>query len=189
MTRLGHGIEELLKSRGSADVFRRGTTFTIDEARVIGAGNGGRDPFDLDAMSPVVPEIIGVGEAGDAALDELADAHIGGVAGADHESIVIVEADAIGRVADVETEQMVVLEEHAGLDREVQGLEAVGDGKFDAAPDGGLHVFERDANPDDLVGHAAMLAGAVCAVQFHGMSSSHRDAGQPEAIFSMTSAM
>src|SRR3546814_10762686 len=73
-------------------------------------------------MSPVVPEIIGVGEAGDAALDELADAHIGGIAGADHESVIIIEADAIGGIADVETEQMVVLEEHAGLDREVQGL-------------------------------------------------------------------
>src|SRR3546814_15290616 len=103
---------------------------------------------------------------------------IGGIAGADHESVIIIEADAIGGIADVETEQMVVLEEHAGLDREVQGLEAVGDGKFDTAPDGGLHVFERDANPCDLVGHAAMLTGALCAVQFHGMSSSQREAGQ-----------
>ena len=189
MARLGHGIEELLKSRGSADILGRGASFAIDEPRVIGAGDDGRDLFDLDAMSPVVPEIIGVGKAGDAALDELADAHIGGVAGADHESIVIVEADAIGRVADVEPEQMVVIEEHAGLDREVQGLEAVGDGKFDTASDGGLHVFERDANPGDLIGHAAMHTGAVSAVQFHGMSSSHREAGQPDAIFSMTSAI
>src|SRR3546814_11560882 len=62
-------------------------------------------------------EIIGVGEAGDAALDELVDAHMGGIAGADHESIVIVEADAIGGIADIEPEQVVVLEEHAGLDR------------------------------------------------------------------------
>src|SRR3546814_6174832 len=88
----------------------------------------GYDLFDLDAMAPIVPEIIGVGEAGNAALDELADAHIGGVAGADHE-IIVVEADAIGGIADIEPEQVVVLEEHAGLDREVQGLEAVGDGK------------------------------------------------------------
>src|SRR3546814_8587300 len=94
-------------------------------------------------MSPVVPEIIGVGEAGDAALDELADAHIGGIAGADHVSVTIIEADAIGGIADVETEQMVVLEEHAGLDREVQGLEAGGDGKFDTATDGGLNVVEE----------------------------------------------
>ena len=95
----------------------------------------------------------------------------------------------VGGIANVELEQMVVLEEHAGLDREVQGLEAVGDGKFDTAPDGGLHVFERYANPGDLIGHAAMHTGAVCAVQFHGMSSSQREAGQPEAIFSMTSAI
>src|SRR3546814_10181007 len=96
--------------------------------------------------------------------DLLADAHMGGVAGADHE-IIVVEADAIGGIADIEPEQVVVLEEHAGLDREVQGLEAIGGGKFDAAPEGGLQVFERDANPGDLVGHAAMLTGALCAVQ------------------------
>jgi len=169
MARLGHSIEELLKSRGSADVFGWSTSFAIDEPRVIDAGNCGCDLFDIDAVAPVVSEIIGVGEAGYAALDELADPHMGGIAGADHEMIVV-EADAIGGVADVKTEQVVVLEEHAGLDREVQGLEAVGDGKFEAAPYGGLHVFERDANPGDLVGHAAMLTGALCAVQFHGIT-------------------
>src|SRR3546814_13916613 len=103
--------------------------------------------------------------------------------------VIMIEEGAIGGIADVETERMVVLEEHAGLDREVQGLEAVGDGKFDTAPDGGLPVFERDANPCDLVGHAAMLTGALCAVQFHGLRSSHREAGQPAAIFSMPSAI
>src|SRR3546814_21082638 len=107
-------------------------------------------------MSPVVPEIIGVGEAGDAALDELADAHIGGIAGADHESVIIIEADAIGGIADVETEQMVVLEEHAGLDRAGQGLAAVGDGKFETAPDGGLPFFDSGANPFQSAGSAAL---------------------------------
>ncbi len=50
---------------------------------------------------------------------------------------------------------MVVLEEHTGLDREVQGLETAGDGKFDTAPDGWPRVFERDANLGNLIGHAA----------------------------------
>lgn len=158
MARLGHGLEELLESRGAADIFGRSAPFAIDEARVVCARNGGCDLLDLDTMSPIIPEIIGVGEASDAALDELVDAHTGSVAGADHESIVIIEADAIGSIADVEAEQMIVFEEHAGLDREMQGLEAVGDGKFDTAPDGGLHVFERDANPGDLIGHIAALA-------------------------------
>src|SRR3546814_10858513 len=72
-------------------------SFAIDKPRVIDAGICGYDLFDLDAMAPVVPEIIGVGEAGNAALDELADAHMGGVAGADHE-IIVVEADAIGGI-------------------------------------------------------------------------------------------
>src|SRR3546814_18277101 len=86
-------------------------------------------------------------------------------------------------------EQVGVREYHAGRGLKVRGLEAIGGGKFDAAPEVGLQVVERDANPGDLVGHAAMLTGALCAVQFHGMISSHRDAGQPEAIFSMTSAI
>ena len=56
-----------------------------------------------------------------AALDELADPHVGGVAEADHE-IIIVEPDAIGGIANLEPKQMVVLEEHAGLDRKMQRL-------------------------------------------------------------------
>lgn len=64
MARLGHGIEELLKSRSATNVFGWSTTFAIDEPRVIDAGICGCDLFDLDAMAPVVPEIIGVGEAG-----------------------------------------------------------------------------------------------------------------------------
>src|SRR3546814_21158268 len=35
MARLGHGIEELLKSWGSADVFGWSTSFAIDKPRVI----------------------------------------------------------------------------------------------------------------------------------------------------------
>src|SRR3546814_9329938 len=99
MTRLGHGLKELFEPWCATDIFGRGSSFAIDEARVIDAGDGGCDLFDLDTMSPVVPEIIGVGEAGDAALDELDDAHIGGIAGADHESVIIIEADAIGGIA------------------------------------------------------------------------------------------
>src|SRR3546814_6507380 len=73
MTRLGHGLKELFEPWCATDIFGRGSSFAIDEARVIDAGDGGCDLFDLDTMSPVVPEIIGVGEAGDAALDELAE--------------------------------------------------------------------------------------------------------------------
>src|SRR3546814_6605991 len=64
MARLGHGIVELLKSWGSADVFGWSTTFAIDKPWVIDAGICGYDLFDLDAMAPIVPEILGVGEAG-----------------------------------------------------------------------------------------------------------------------------
>src|SRR3546814_1645626 len=106
MARLGHGIEELLKYWGSADVFGWSTTFAIDKPWVIDAGICGYDLFDLDAMAPIVPEIIGVGEAGNDALDELDDAHMGGVAGGEHE-IMVVEADAIGGIAEIEAAKVV----------------------------------------------------------------------------------
>src|SRR3546814_15283120 len=65
----------------------------------------------LHTMAPIIPEIIGVDEAGDPALDERADAYIGGVAGADHVRIIVAEADAIGSIADLEAEQMIRSEE------------------------------------------------------------------------------
>ncbi len=48
MVRLAHGLEELLKSRGASGIFGRGAPFAIDEARVIGACDGGRDLLNLE---------------------------------------------------------------------------------------------------------------------------------------------
>lgn len=89
--------------------FAWATTFAMDEPRVIYAGICGYDLFDLDAMAPVVLEIISVGKAGYAALDELAHAHMGGIAGADREMIAV-QADTMSGIADIETEQVVFLE-------------------------------------------------------------------------------
>lgn len=55
---------------------------------------------------------------------------------------------------------MVIPKQHDGLNREVQGLETVGERQFDAPPDGRLDVIECDADLRDLVGHAAMLTRA-----------------------------
>ena len=52
-----------------------------------------------------------------------------------------------------------------------------------------LGFGEHDVQARDGVSHAAMLPGALWAVQFQGISSSQREAGQPEAIFSITSAI
>jgi len=149
---------------------------------------GGQNGFDHDAVPPVVAKIIGIDKVGDAAPDELGEADVAGVAGW-RVHVVVVEADAVARLADIEAEQMIVLEQHDGLDREVQRLEAVGERQFDATPDGRFDIVECDANPSDLVGHAAMLTGGCSAVQSRGMSSSQREAGQASAILEMTSAI
>lgn len=184
----GHGIEKFLEPRWTADVLWRRATVAIDEPGISGSWIGGQNLFDHDAVPPVVAEVIGVGKIRDAALDELGEADVTGVAGR-RVHIVVVEADAVAGLADIEAEQMIVLKQHDGLDREVQGLEAVGERQFDPPPDGRFDVVECDANPRDLFGHAAMLTGAWWAVQFQGMSSSQREAGQSPAIFAMTSAI
>lgn len=188
MARLGHGVDKLLEPRWAADILGRCAALAIDEAGIISGRIGGQDCFDHDAVPPVIAKIIGVGEVRDAAFDELCEAQIAGVAGW-RVHVIVVEADAVAGLADIEAEQVVVLKQHDGLDREVQRLEAVGEGQLDPSPDGRIDVVECDANPRDLVSHAAMLIGARSAVQFHGMSSSQREAGQSLAILAMTSAI
>src|SRR3546814_15638404 len=56
MARLGHGIEELLKSRSATNLFVWSTTFAIDEPPVIDAENCEYYLFDPEAMAPVVPK-------------------------------------------------------------------------------------------------------------------------------------
>jgi len=169
MARLGHGFEKLLEPRWAADILGRCAALAVDEAGIINGRIGGQDCFDHDAVPPVIAKIIGVGEIRDATFEELCEAQIAGVAGW-RVHVIVVEADAVAGLADIEAEQMVVLEQHDGLDREVQRLETVGKRQLDPSPDGRFDVVECDANPRDLVGHAAMLTGACSAVQFHGMS-------------------
>ena len=78
---------------------------------------------------------------------------------------------------------------HRTLDDIVEHLEAGIDRVIHPAPDERIGIGKREVQASDDLGHAAMLAGAAAAVQFHGMSSSQREAGHPLAIFSMTSAM
>lgn len=83
---------------------------------------------------------------------------------------------------------MIILPAHGGLDHVVEHLEAACGGHVDGTPDLGLDVVQADAQAGDgLLRHAASLAGS--AVQFQGMSSSQRAAGQPAASLAMTSVM
>lgn len=66
----------------------------------------------------------------------------------------------------------------AGIDRDIH-----------PAPDERVGIGKRDVPASDDLGHATMLTGVFTAVQFHGMSSSQPEAGQPPPIFSTTWAM
>ena len=67
-------------------------------------------------MTPIVPEVVGVGKIGNAALYELPKAYITGIAcrGA---LPFIIEGDTVAGIAYLELEQVVVLEQHRSLDR------------------------------------------------------------------------
>ena len=67
-------------------------------------------------------------------------------------------------------------------------LEVGIEGDIDHAPDEQIGIGKCDVQASDRLGHATMLTGALLTVQFQGMSSSQREAGQPEEIFPMTSA-
>ena len=59
--------------------------------------------------------------------------------------------NAIAFVADVELEEVIVLEQHHGLDNLVQPLQAGRQRYLDPTPDGWLDAFELDANASDAV--------------------------------------
>lgn len=137
-------------------------------------------------VPPVVAEVVGVEKLADAAIDEGRELDVlrRGHAAVRPHGI----RNAVALVASLEVPEMIIFPAHRGLDNVVQHLQAGGDRDIDPAPDGGLDILEDDMDArDGLGGHAASLAGS--GDQFHGMISSQRDAGQPSAIFAMTSAM
>lgn len=66
VARAGHGVEELLEARPTANVFGRGAAGTLDEAGIGGCGIGGRDGLDGDRVPPIVAEVVSIGETLDA---------------------------------------------------------------------------------------------------------------------------
>lgn len=79
MPGIGHRLQKHLKSRLSADVLRRSSALSADEARIFLSGIRLRDGFDLDGASPIVAEVIGVGESRHPALHKRAEPEIPGV--------------------------------------------------------------------------------------------------------------
>ena len=62
---------------------------------------------------------------------------------------------------------MIIHPAHGALDDVVEHFEAGFERHIDPSPNLGLGIDEADANPRDLVGHAAMHRGELAAVQFH----------------------
>src|SRR6266446_444293 len=61
--------------------------------------------------------------------------------------------DSVAFVADVEPEEVIVLEWHHRLDDVVQTLQACGQRDLDPSPNGGSDIFEFDADASDAIGN------------------------------------
>ena len=147
-----------------------------NEAGVVESWVGGPDSLDENGVSPVVAEVVGIGEALDAGVDERAELRLPGVNHRDPDAIRIGDA-VVGLVSarsDVELEEMVVLEQHDGLYGLVQGAHRRRQRNLGAPPDHGLGVIEGDLDAGDAVdvggfrAHAANVAAAVSIFQRQG---------------------
>src|SRR5260370_126451 len=59
--------------------------------------------------------------------------------------------DSVSFVADVEPEEVIILERHHRLDDVVQTLQACGQWDLDPSPNGGVDIFEFDADAGDAI--------------------------------------
>lgn len=78
MSWLFHRVEDVCEAKQTADSLRQHALFAINEARIFDCRIGIRDGFDDDGMPPVVAEVVGIVEGGDAAIDKSADRKIAG---------------------------------------------------------------------------------------------------------------
>src|SRR5437016_9895377 len=125
MARLGHRFEEFLKAGNAADILGRGTAGAINEARIVKRRIGSGDTLDGYGMSPVVAEVVGVGECAEAVFNQIAELDILRVKGLVH-MIPLSIRDSVSFVVDVEPEEVIILERHHRLDDVVQTLQACG---------------------------------------------------------------
>ena len=70
-----HRPHELLVARHPANILGRRAALAGNEAGILDGRIGCLDGFDRDAVLPVVPEVVGLGEARDAPLDQGGEPH------------------------------------------------------------------------------------------------------------------
>src|SRR6266566_8057991 len=150
MAWIRHSIEEFLEAGNAADILGRGTAGAFNEARIVERWIGGRDILDGYGMPPIVAEVVGVQECADAAFDQGAELDIFCVKGLVH-MIPFSIGDSVSFVADVEPEEVIILERHHRLDDVVQTLQACGQWDLDPSPNGGVDIFEFDADTGDAI--------------------------------------
>src|SRR6516225_9615300 len=141
MARIGHGIEELLEAWNAADILGRCTARAVNKAGIIKLGIGNTHVLDGYGMPPVIAEVIGVRECAGTAFDQGAELDIFCVESITH-VIPLLIGDSISSAADVEPEEVIILEWHHRLDDVVQTLQACGQWDLDPSPNRGISTFE-----------------------------------------------
>ena len=192
VTGIGDGVEEDLKAGRAAAVLGRGAMLALDIARIFGAGFAILERFERDDMLPVVAHVVGIEDLANAPVDQGVEPGVFGRRQRVVRSVRI--GQPVSFISHFQLPEVIIEPAHRALDDIVEHLEVGIDWNFDPPPDRGIGIGKRDVQAGDSLGHAALLTamgltGATPAAQFHGMSSSQREAGQSLPIFSITSAI
>jgi hypothetical protein len=187
VTGIGDGFKKGFEAGRAAAVLGRGAMLALDISRIFGSGFAILDRFERDDMLPVVAHVVGIEQLANALIDQGFEL---GVFGRRQRVVRPVRiGKAVSSVARFELPEVIVEPAHRALDDIMEHLEAGIERNFDPPPDERVSIGKRDVQAGDGLGHAALLTGTGSAVQFQGMSSSHREAGQPAAIFSIVSVI
>jgi ABC-type lipoprotein release transport system permease subunit len=107
----------------SSDLFRWPSPSTADETGVTSSLDDWQNVLDREMKPPIVPEVVGVGELGHSSVDQGSDPDVLGVP---HFGTPLTVGDAVAAVADLEQEEMTIVEGDDGLDRVVQATQVGG---------------------------------------------------------------
>src|SRR3954453_8645056 len=157
MSRIGEDFEQLTVAPGTATILGQAPPLP---GGADGAGqslNGGQALLDHERMVPVVAEVVGVGEAGDARLDQAVqgDACLVG-------DIINRTRISVLSARDVEGVEMVVFPSHGGLDGAMQVSERRLTGNQEPAPDWWFRVAQCHLQADHLLANTALrLLGSL----------------------------
>src|SRR3954462_340774 len=151
MSRVGEDVEQLKGAPGAATILGRKPAFCGGAGGTGQSLNDGQALFDQERMFPVVTEVVGVGEAGDARLDQAVQGEaflVGDIV--DGARITVLPA------LDVEGVEMVAFPSHGGLDRPMQVTERRLTGNQEPAPDRRFRAAQRHLQADHLAVDAAL---------------------------------